>query len=211
MKVNNTAVGENLHDQPLNIITFQGTNQTNITGTTPYATFATASDLFGSSTSEVAESSLNGLRSWAEAVMNASSGALNATALEYLFHVQHDLIFKQDVPCAEFLLAFQSGTFIGPFWNLLPFSRGSVHIGSADPVAYPVIDPDFFLLDWELAVQAAISRLARRFWSTNPISEYIVAESQPGLSTVPANATDAEWEPFITSSCKNPLFHYRCR
>lgn len=195
-------MGENLQDQPLNGIAYQSTDQTNITGSTPFATFASASDLFGPATSDIGQSSFKEIRSWAEIVANASKSALNATALEYLFRIQHDLIFNQAVPCAEILLYYSQSTFLTPFWNLLPFTRGSVHIGSADPLAYPVINPNFFLVDWETTVQAAISRIVRKFWNTKPANDLVAAETLPGLSAVPKNATDAEWAPFLKSTCK---------
>ncbi|KAL9622538.1 MAG: hypothetical protein Q9160_003035 [Pyrenula sp. 1 TL-2023] len=206
IQLSNPAVGESLQDQPANLFTYQLTNETGIEGFTPWANFATANDLFGDQTSEIANYTRHQLHSWAVRVANSSDGAVNATALEYLFRVQHNLIFRQNVPCVEMLLDVTHNASLTPFWNLLPFSRGSVHIASTDPLSYPIIDPNFLSLDWETDIQAAIARTIRKFWGTQPIRNYGVVETSPGLSVVPLNATDSQWERYIKSTV-SPNYH----
>jgi choline dehydrogenase len=122
--------------------------------------------------------------------------------LEYLFKIQHDLIFKQNVPSAEILTTGQSNNLLCAGWSLLPFSRGSVHIGSTDPLQTPVIDPKFFLIDYDMQVEIAISRLSRQFWSTPPAKGLTLSPLEPDNKTVPPHATDAQWRKYITSACE---------
>ena len=72
----------------------------------------------------------------------------------------------------------------------MPFSRGNVHISSADPLAYPHINPNYFLVDFDLDVQVAIKKWTRKFWTTKPVGS-IVTEVFPGAA-VPQDTTDKE-------------------
>lgn len=83
----------------------------------------------------------------------------------------------------------------------MPFSRGNVHIASADPLAYPQINPNFFLVDYDLKVQVAIAKWTRKFWTTEPVAA-LVEELSPGFGVVPVNASDEVWGDWIRSSCE---------
>ncbi|KAL1960358.1 hypothetical protein VTO42DRAFT_8318 [Malbranchea cinnamomea] len=197
-KVSLPAVGENLQDQPNNSIMYQGKEI--ILGKGPYATFATITDILGDETAAIAASTRAKLGEWARAVSDASDGVISAESLEYLFTLQHDLIFQKNVPFFELLTTNYNDRLASVFWGLLPFSRGSVHIGSADPLEYPLINPNFFLVDFDLLPQVALAKEARKFWATEPASEIAVTEIMPGLSEVPENATDEEWEAWLKAS-----------
>ncbi|KAL9111876.1 MAG: hypothetical protein Q9227_003726 [Pyrenula ochraceoflavens] len=196
-KVALSAVGENLQDQPMVGISYSG--NVTLNGIAPYAAFLTDFDLFGNSTNAVAALSKSSLREWAEQASSANNNAVNASALNKLFEIQHDVIFSQHVPFLEMLPTSYMGAVLIPFWTLLPFSRGSVHIKSPNPLVYPEIDPQFFLNDFDKTVAIAASRLARRFFATYPISSIAVSEVQPGLMNVPENATDEQWMEWIAS------------
>lgn len=159
-------------------------------------------DLFGNATAELAASTNASIKTWAAAVSNASNNSVSASALEYLFQIQHDLIFKHAVPNVEIITTVFGNDMITPFWGLLPFSRGNVHIGSPDPLVYPQINPNFFLLDYDLMVEVAIAKLARKYWATAPASTLVGTETIPGLTAVPENASDAQWAAWIKRSSK---------
>jgi choline dehydrogenase-like flavoprotein len=200
-KVALPAVGENLQDQPNSAITLASNNT--FQGYGPYVTFGTMADIYGASdVASLASSTKAGIPSWAATISAASNEAISASALEYLFQIQHSLIFDRAVPNAEIITSGAGGFLFAAFWVLLPFSRGRVHIASADPRAYPSIDPAFFGVDDDVHVQAAIARLVRRFWATEPMGGLVQAELLPGLAAVPANATDAQWVEWVKSSCE---------
>lgn len=198
-KVPLSAVGENLQDQPNSSMMYKGKNIIN--GTAPYATFATAAD-FLDDPLKIAESTRAELKEWAKLVAEANGNVVSAESLEYLFKIQHDLIFKQDVPFFEVLTTGSQETLLSAFWELLPFSRGSVHIGSSDPAQYPVINPNFFLVDWDLVPQAKLAQVVRKFWSTEPMSQLVESETTPGPE-VPEGADDEEWKQWVQGTCKS--------
>ena len=199
LKVNLPSVGENLQDQPNSAIVFNST--TSQTGYPPYVAYADVFDLFGNATLAIAAQTNSSLGTWATLISTASNNTVSASALERLFQIQHDLIFKNRVAFAEIISTASSTELLAAFWILLPFSRGSVHIASSDPLAYPLINPNFFAIDWDLTVQTAVARLSRRFFATQPMAGLAVAEITPGLATVPANATDSQWAEWLTSTC----------
>ena len=54
-----------------------------------------------------------------------------------------------------------------------PFSRGSSHISSGDPLAHPALDPNYFSeeVDIELAVDALL--FIQKIFQTSPLAEFI--------------------------------------
>lgn len=196
--VNSSGVGENMIDQP-NLSLVYSTKDS-FPGYAPYATFVNASSLFGGDTAAVAASTNNSLSTWARQLANDTGGALSTEALERLFRVQHDLIFQKGVTIAEILSSASGSLSVSAYWDTLPFSRGSVHLSSADGLATPAINPRFLAVDFDLAVSVAIGRLSAAFWNTPPVSAVVDAEVQPGPAVLPPNATDAQWASFTTGS-----------
>ncbi|KAL4934297.1 uncharacterized protein BDV17DRAFT_4566 [Aspergillus undulatus] len=94
----------------------------------------------------------------------ADNHAILSDAIERIFRVQHDLIFMQKVPIAE-ILTTGIGNNVGSALFLLPFSRGSVHITSFDPGVYPAINPNYFMVDWDLKLQRRIAQITAEFWA----------------------------------------------
>lgn len=73
-------------------------------------------------------------------------------------------------------------------WDLIPFTRGSVHILSSDPYLWQFAnDPKFFPNEFDLLGQAAASKLARDLTSQGAM-EYFAGEILPGYNLV-ENAT----------------------
>lgn len=192
--VDSPSVGENMIDQPSNSLVFS--SNLDAKGTSPYATFATAEDMFGGDLDSIAAATKHSLSQWAQKVAESSGGALNATALEFLFQLQHDLIFEQGVTLGEILATGSGDTLISAHWDLLPFSRGSVHLSSADDIHTPAIDPKLLSIDFDFKAQIALGRLASQFWNTSPIKDVVVSAVSPDAATLPVNATDAQWTRF---------------
>ena len=82
-------------------------------------------------------------------------------------------------PFSAFLLSFNS---------CRPTSRGSVKIASTDPLAAPIIRPNYLSTERDLDEALAGCRLLRKLAATPPLSDVITGEILPG----PAVETDAE-------------------
>ncbi|KAF8851795.1 putative glucose oxidase [Acephala macrosclerotiorum] len=198
VKVDLPAVGENLQDQP-NLSFVFSTNST-FNGSIVYVAFGAMTDFFQGWDARI------NTTSYAEIVAIANNNTIPTESLEYLFNIQYDLL-KQGVPNAETIMETTlnlglgpSGLLLSAFWLLMPFSRGSVHIDSADPKTYPSINPNFFLIDFDLDVQLAIAKWTRKFWATEPMKSLITAEISPGYEVLSQNATDAEWAQWIKTA-----------
>lgn len=83
-----------------------------------------------------------------------------------------------------------------------PFSRGSVHITSADPTVSPAIDPKYFSHPLDLAVSAAIALHVQTLAQTEPLSDKFAGQGsvfQPGYEPLTVtNAADRVLKTFIT-------------
>ncbi|KAF7972027.1 hypothetical protein HWV62_19243 [Athelia sp. TMB] len=103
------------------------------------------------------------------------------------YRVQVELLKKGEVPALETLL--MSKGFIAPeagksYFILMtglqhPFSRGSVHIASADPLAAPVIDPNFLSSEFDVEALLAGYRLMEKVVAQAPLAGLIAAQQLP--------------------------------
>lgn len=207
VKVNLPSVGENLQDQPNVFI--QGTSNRSFAGYPTYVTFATVYDLFGDKTDSTYQSALNNIPVTAAQIAAQNNGATNVSTQEYLLSTQLDLLFNDSVPATEILSVVETLSGVNvigtPFWSLLPFSRGNVHITSTNANVPPAINPNFFMSEWDGIVQAASARLAREILYTPPFGNLLNVEVAPGLETVPLNATDDVWVAWMKSACESTL------
>lgn len=197
------SVGSSLQDQPANSIVYS--SSTNWTGYPTFASFLTASDLFGASLPSLTDSIKANLTSYAEAIL--SDYAPNTTTpptQEQLLRHQLNLVFTRNstVPLAEILWVPIGNVIVAQYWNLLPFSKGSIHINTTNPLSQPTINPNFLQLPIDTLVQSAIAVRIRDIFATPPLSKHVGAELEPGLSTVPQNATyaDEAWARWVRGS-----------
>ncbi|RAQ44799.1 glucose oxidase [Aspergillus flavus] len=195
VQVNLPSVGENLQDQ-LNTSIVMSTT-TPVTGTRTVV-FASASDIFGSSVQSVAATVRSQLEQYADITASESNGAVRKEDLLRMFEVQHDLVFGQNVPVAEYVFILKDANTIHTgYWGLLPFARGNVHISSADPMAPPVVNPNFGLLEWDIQIQIAMSKYLRRVFKGGELNGLISNETLPGFTEVPQDASDETWKKWI--------------
>lgn len=128
---------------------------------------------------------------------------MSADALEKRFRVQHDVIFDKQASMTEFEF-FSLGDVTGiVFSPTLPFSWGSVHLDGTGQTDSPAIDHNFLSIDFDMQTALKVGRIARKMWSTKPLSELAGNLTVPGDTVLPENATDAEWTEFLTSSCES--------
>jgi choline dehydrogenase-like flavoprotein len=196
-------VGENLQDQTTTDMFYTTNNSTNFTGLAGFAAYFNIDDVFGDDLASFNASVANSIKHYAERTVNAS-GIINRAVIEKLFRMQYDLIFKNKIPISEIIVSpAATGPVTVEYWGLLPFSRGNIHINSSNASAPAHINPNYFMLDYDIHQQIATAKMARKFANTAPFSEALSGEVTPGLDTVPVNASNADWEKWLKSTCKS--------
>lgn len=165
-----------------------------------YVSYPSAAQLFPNSTALGADL-LRKLPAYAAQVASANGNITKARDIYRFFKIQWDLIFKDEIPVAEILLSASGASYSSEYWGSVPFSRGSVHLSSADPTAAAIIDPKYFMLEFDLHAQVEAARFIREIFKTEPFADMAGAETSPGLSTVAAGADDEGWADFIKSKC----------
>jgi choline dehydrogenase-like flavoprotein len=194
------TVGANLPDQPQNGFVYN--SSTNWTGYPTFISYLSASDLFGEELPAFTEEVRANLSAYAATII--ADYAPNTTFLaiqEDLLKRQFDLVFTPNsaVPLMEILWAPVGTQIVARYWNLLPFSRGSIHINSTDATIPPNIDPNFLQLPIDTYVQAAAAVRIREHFTTSPLAEHVTGEVTPGFDTVPQGAgwRDPLWDSWI--------------
>lgn len=74
-----------------------------------------------------------------------------------------------------------------------PFSRGTIHVGSADPTQQPLMDPHYFEDDFDMELLVEGLKFARKVAETEPFKSCVMREVDPG----PEVQTDAEMREYI--------------
>ncbi|KAF9527981.1 hypothetical protein CPB83DRAFT_932720 [Crepidotus variabilis] len=197
------SVGENLQDQANSGVA--ATSNHTWMGYPPYVTFLTAQDLFGANISTVEAQVRKNIPSYAALIAQKSNGAFKASVQERLLTTQVDLIFREAISLVEILNAPFSGAVIFPFWNLLPFARGSVHVNSQNLTAQPLINPNYFEFDFDLQVQVLAARIGRKALNTSPLNSVVAMEAAPGTVAVPEDASDQVWGDWLKSTYTSNL------
>ncbi|KAM0323936.1 hypothetical protein ACHAQA_008517 [Verticillium albo-atrum] len=186
------GVGENLLEQPHHTLAYTGNLEES---TNAFYAYVTAENLFGDQLAAVEASSRARIPEFAQASVDASGNdALNVTVIERLFTIQHDLMFKKNATIAEILTIIAVGLQFSDYWILFPFSRGSVHLSSADTIDKPLFDPRLMLADFDVESTVAAGRLAKKFWQSEPVAASVGGQLFPDAATLPDNATDEQWE-----------------
>lgn len=199
-KVNLSSVGENLQDQTNNGLSYEG-NEFWL-GLPTFSVLPSADQIYGDDTSRIASEISSSLADYAKNVSSASNGAVEEANVLAALQLQHDLVFKSQVPFTEIVLLPIGHSFSSEYWPLLPFSRGNIHIQSADPSKPPAINPNFFMFQSDLKAQIAVAKFIRKAFMTAPLKDFVGQEYAPGTEHVPENASDAVWESWIKSNCK---------
>jgi hypothetical protein len=186
---------------------YTSNNSTNATGAGGYAAYFSVDDVFGEDLDAFNATVAASIKQYAEMTANVS-GVIDSSVTEMFFRTQYDLIFRNKLPISEIIITPSStGPVTVEYWGLLPFSRGSIHINSANASAPASINPNYFMLDYDIRQQIATAKMARKFANTAPFSKSISGETTPGLSAVPSNATDKDWEKWLKSTCKLKSFY----
>ncbi|KAI0690659.1 alcohol oxidase [Cerioporus squamosus] len=140
-------------------------------------------------------------------VQDEATKLINAPGTSPLARRQHriarDFLTADDVGNIEFIMFPGGGrtrvaptpgsAYITVYTCLMhPFSRGSVHVNTSDPMAPPLIDPSYLDndIDRQLALQGV--KLARTITQSEPLNALVVGDHSPGANVT----TDADWIEF---------------
>jgi len=91
-------------------------------------------------------------------------------------------VFLIDVPFHPAWVPGPAAGYTIAFTTLHPHSRGSVRLADADPASAPLIDPNFFGDDRDLAAMLTALRVAREIGTSPAFSNWRAEEALPGPS-----------------------------
>ncbi|CAI7589920.1 unnamed protein product [Penicillium glandicola] len=195
-------VGLNLQDQTVTNV--HARIKSTGAGQGQAAYFATFNETFGDAAPRAHHLLNTKLEQWAADVVSRG-GFHNETALLIQYENYRDWLVNTDVAFSEIFID-TSGKLNLDLWDLIPFTRGYVHILDSDPYlrrfAY---DPQFFLNELDLLGQAAASKLAREISNTGGMTEYFDGETIPG-NNLDYNATLDDWVDYIQQNFR-PNYH----
>ncbi|KAF5371327.1 hypothetical protein D9758_004222 [Tetrapyrgos nigripes] len=199
------TVGQNLQEQTMNSLGASGNFDWGGIGPSNVIAYPNLYQVFGNKSIDAINKIRGNLQSWAVTSSQATGSALDPSALEKIYEVQAGLIIDHNAPIVELFYDTGYPKDIGiDMWQLLPFSRGSVSIKSADPFTKPAVNVNYFSIDWDLDVQVESARLCRKIISSPPLSTLSTGELLPG-SSVPDNS-DSSWHTWINSTF-SPVHH----
>nr|CAC12802.1 glucose oxidase [Aspergillus niger] len=195
-------VGLNLQDQTIVLVSSRITSAG--AGQGQVAIFATFNETFGDYAPQAHALLDAKLEQWAEEGV-ARGGFHNATALRIQYENYRDWLVNHNVAYSELFLD-TAGAVSFTIWDLIPFTRGYVHITDADPYLRLVsYDPQYFLNELDLYGQAAASQLARNLSNTDAMQTYFAGETTPGDN--PAyDASLSDWAEYIKYNFR-PNYH----
>ncbi|EFQ33042.1 GMC oxidoreductase [Colletotrichum graminicola M1.001] len=198
--VNLPTVGENLQDQMNNGLSFAMKNIT-VDGAITTVAYPSAEQMFDN-VDEIAAQVKESLPAYAATVASVNGNVTQAADLLEFFEMQWSLIFESKIPIAEVLVNAAQGTWSSEYWGLLPFSRGSIHI-SETSTANAIINPNYFLLDWDLLHQVQTAKFIRKLYGTAPFSTYAGTETRPGVDVVAEDADIEGWTGYIKGNYRS--------
>jgi choline dehydrogenase-like flavoprotein len=157
--------------------------------------FANFTETFGDYSPQAIELLNTKLDQWAEETVSRG-GFHNATALKVQYENYRNWLLDEDVAFAELFMDTE-GKINFDLWDLIPFTRGSVHILSSDPYLWQYAnDPKFFMNELDLLGQAAASKLARDLSTKGAMKNYFAGETIPGYKLA-KNATLSQWSDYV--------------
>ena len=157
--------------------------------------FASFNETFGDYAPKAMELLNTKLDQWAEETVR-NGGFHNVTALKIQYENYRDWLLNEDVAFAELFLDTE-GVINFDLWDLIPFTRGSVHILNGDPYIHRYAnDPKFFLNEFDILGQAAASKLARELSNAGEMKKYFAGESIPG-DNLAYEASLEQWTDYV--------------
>ncbi|PYH95726.1 glucose oxidase precursor [Aspergillus ellipticus CBS 707.79] len=195
-------VGLNLQDQTTTPITSRITSAGAGQGQAAY--FATFNETFGDYAPQAHELLNTKLEQWAEEAV-ARGGFHNVTALLMQYENYRDWLVNHNVAYSELFLD-TAGSVSFTVWDLIPFTRGYVHILDKDPYLHRyAYNPQYFLNELDLLGQAATCKLARELSNSGAMATYFAGEDVPG-DNLAYDADLNQWAEYIKYNFR-PNYH----
>ncbi|GAD96153.1 glucose-methanol-choline (gmc) oxidoreductase, putative [Paecilomyces variotii No. 5] len=186
-------VGLNMQDQTTTTVTSRATATGYGQGQAIY--FASFNETFGDYAPRAIELLNTKLDQWAEDTVNRG-GFHNHTALKIQYENYRQWLLQEDVAYTELFLDTM-GEISFSLWDLIPFTRGSIHILSNDPyLRHFSNDPKYLLNELDVLGQAAASKLARELSNSGEMQAYFAGETVPGYALA-HNATLDQWVEYV--------------
>lgn len=85
-----------------------------------------------------------------------------------------------------------------------PFSRGTVHLVSSDPLVPPAIDPNYFANEADLDMVVNVVQFALKMYATPPLSDHVKAQVIPSQEIISKGRLGLK--EYIKENC-GPVFH----
>lgn len=187
-------VGLNMQDQTTTTVRTRAKASAAGQGQAVY--FANFTEVFGNNTARATNLLNTKLEKWADETV-ACGGFNNATALLIQYENYRNWLLDEDVAYVE-LFFDTNGKMNFDLWDLIPFTRGSLHMAHADPYLQSFSNNPMFLLnELDLLGQAAGSMLARELQNSGELSTYFDGEDIPGAELLPYNATLDGWVGYV--------------
>ncbi|RYP09615.1 hypothetical protein DL764_001157 [Monosporascus ibericus] len=147
----------------------------------------------------------------AEAAVAEDASTANALKLKRMSDPQVpqlEIIFSDGYTGVKGYPAASSELFGANIFTLItaimhPFSRGSVHIGSASVADNPVINPNYLSHEYDVEAAVQAVKYARKIAATEPMASLWTAEYEPGLE---AAQTDDEIREYVRRTVLS-IFH----
>jgi choline dehydrogenase-like flavoprotein len=133
------------------------------------------------------------LQAYASQLASINNNATSVADLLDFFNLQYNLLVDSHVPAAEIIFYTSGSTFQSQFWSLLPFSRGSVHISSANTTKGATINPQYYSFSEDVTSQVYVAEYNRKAFTTAPFSSLVGAARSPSAST----STIAQWSNWV--------------
>nr|QLI42895.1 glucose oxidase GoxAh [synthetic construct] len=195
-------VGLNLQDQTTTPVTSRITSAGDGQGQAAY--FATFNETFGDYAPQAHELLNTKLAQWASETVSRG-GFHNVTALTIQYENYRDWIVTHDVAYSELFLD-TAGSISFTVWDLLPFTRGYVHILDKDPYLHRyAYNPQYLLNELDLLGQAAACKLARELSNSGEMQTYFAGEDVPGDNLAYDAGLD-DWAEYIRYNFR-PNYH----
>ncbi|KAJ7439757.1 hypothetical protein FB451DRAFT_145380 [Mycena latifolia] len=142
--------------------------------------------------------------------LNQSLTNITQTPLQKVqYQAQLELLQGGEVPFLNMILYPTGGLISPPAANtsyvtvtiaeVHPFSRGSVHIGSSDPLADPTIDPHYLEIPFDAQLLVKAQQFTRRWMRSKALSGQVDSLNTPSSSV----SSDAEWESYVRTTAQS--------
>ncbi|KUI67177.1 Glucose oxidase [Cytospora mali] len=200
------TVGENLQDQMNNELKYQPPNSFSASydnGSAQLVAYPSAAHVWSDDESATASDLKSKLAEYADAVAIANGNVTKASDLLEFFKLQYDLIFEDEIPYAEVLIYISAGVWGAEYWGLLPFSRGSIHITSGNSTENAYINPNYFMLDYDVDLQVSVAKFIRKIFGTGSFAELAGTETTPSFESVAEDAEESSWKTWAVSKYRS--------